>query len=144
MARTVYDEDLIEAAQHLLTRREGQSGKLSQARIRRSVSTTYYALFHFLVEAAGYMIIGAHSDLRRRRRTFAREFDHRGMKTALEKVGGGTVHASVADLLRPQGSASGNMPSPDFAREMATAFLNAQAKRHNADYDLNAAMRSYG
>jgi hypothetical protein len=59
------------------------------------------------------------------------------MKTALGKVHGPQVDASVAELLRPAGQTTGPVVSPAFVRNLAAAFLDAQAKRHDADYDLN-------
>jgi hypothetical protein len=51
-----HDEALLEAAAHLLERPEGQRGRLSGARVRRGVSTVYYALFHFLLDEIGQKI----------------------------------------------------------------------------------------
>ena len=135
-----YDEELIRAARRLTARRKGQKGKLPSARVRRNISTSYYALFHFLVEEACLNIVGRTNDLRRRRRTLARLFTHAGIKTALEKARGPTVDSSVADLMRPAGVVGGAVQSPDFARRLAAAFSDAQAKRHDADYDLNKAL----
>ena len=132
-----YDGDLLDVARRLIARHPNQRGKLPAARIRRSVSTCYYALFHFLLHEAGRVLIGSTNDLQRRRRTLARAFSHSGMKTALDKVRGAWVDRSVADLLRPPGIAGGPVAAPDFARELATVFSDAQAKRHDADYDLN-------
>ncbi len=48
-----HDEALLEAAEHQLERPEGQRGRLSRARVRRCVSTVYYAIFHFLLDEIG-------------------------------------------------------------------------------------------
>jgi hypothetical protein len=130
-------QELLLAARRLLGRRVGQRGKLPSARIRRSISTSYYALFHFLLEEAGLRLIGSHNDLLRRRRILARTFTHTGIKLALEKVRGPNVDAMVADFLRPPGGAPGSVASPLFVQNVAKAFFDAQAKRHDADYDLN-------
>jgi hypothetical protein len=63
-----YDEELLEAARRLLVRRKGQRGKLPAARICRSISTSYYALFHFLIDEASLRVVGTGADLRIRRR----------------------------------------------------------------------------
>src|SRR5258707_731326 len=110
-----YDEELIRAARRLIGRRTGQKGKLPSARIRRSISTSYYALFHFLVEEACLNLVGRTNDLRRRRRTLARIFTHAGIKTTLDKVRGTDVDSSVADLMRAAGVAGGAVQSPGFA-----------------------------
>jgi hypothetical protein len=132
-----YDFELIQAARRLLARRAGQRGKLASARIRRSISTTYYAIFHFLLEEASLTLIGTRNEFRRPRRTFVRAFTHTGMKTALDKVRNPAVDHSVADFFRTAGPAGAPVMSPPFAREIAAAFADAQAKRHDADYDLN-------
>ncbi|HEY1932870.1 MAG TPA: hypothetical protein VGG99_12725 [Acetobacteraceae bacterium] len=132
-----YDHDLLQVAQHLARRRAGQRGKLPSARIRRSISTAYYALFHFVLDEAARTLIGTHNDLRRRRRVVARTFGHGGMRIALEKVRSPVVDGSVADLLRSRGTAAGSVASPDFARNLASAFFDAQSKLYDADYDLN-------
>jgi hypothetical protein len=132
-----YDEELVAAAVSLIARREGQRGKISDARIRRSISTSYYALYHFLIEEAATRLIGTHSTLLRRRRLLVRSFTHAGVKAALDKFSRAVVDQSVAEFVRPAGLASANVPSPQYAQDMAKAFSDAQAKRHDADYDLN-------
>lgn len=133
-----YDDELLGAANRLLSRRAGQRGKLPAARIRRSISTSYYALFHFLLDEVGTRVVGTHNDLRRRRRILARTLTHKGVKATLDKVRGANVDASVAEFLRPRGAAAGAVTPPHFVRNLANAFADAQTKRHDADYDLNA------
>jgi len=132
-----YHQELLRAARRLLVRRTGQRGKLPTARIRRSISTSYYALFHFLLEEAGNRLVGSHNDLRRRRHVFIRTFTHAGIKTALDKVRGRNVDAMVEDFFRPPGTAAGPVAAPVFVQNLARAFSDSQAKRHDADYDLN-------
>jgi hypothetical protein len=135
MAR--YDEELLSAALRLVRRRSGQRGRLSNARIRRSISTSYYALFHFLLDEGGNRLIGSSNDLLRRKRVFVRTFTRAGIKTALDKVRGTNVDQAVADFLRQPGAAAGPVLCPAFAQVLAKSFADAQAKRHDADYDLN-------
>src|SRR5207245_993627 len=132
-----YHQELLRAARRLLVRRTGQRGKLPNARIRRSISTSYYALFHFLLEEAGNRLVGSHNDLRRRRRIFIRTFSHAGIKAALDKVRGRNVDPMVEDFFRAPGIAAGPVATPPFVQNLAKAFLDSQAKRHDADYDLN-------
>jgi hypothetical protein len=108
------------------------------ARARRSVSTAYYALFHFVVDEATRSLVGTHNDLRGRRRTLARVFTHTGIKKTLDKISGANVHDSVRDFLRPRNAAAINFSAPNFARFLAQIFSELQVKRHKADYDLNA------
>jgi hypothetical protein len=70
----------------------------------------------------------------------ARIFSHTGLKTTLDKIRGVNVDPSVGDLLRPRGVIAGPVASPVFARNLASAFSDAQEKRHAADYDLNREM----
>ncbi|MBX3482205.1 hypothetical protein [Phenylobacterium sp.] len=135
-----YDEELLEAAQRLLARRTGQRGKLAAARIRRSISTSYYALFHFILDEVSLRVVGAGNGLRVRRRILARTLAHAGVKTALDKVRGASADVSVADFLRQDGGQAANVAVPAFVQKMAKAFADAQAKRHDADYDLNKSL----
>ncbi|RBP12322.1 hypothetical protein DFR50_114152 [Roseiarcus fermentans] len=131
-----YDAELFDVASRLL-RRPKERGRLSRARIRRSVSTAYYALFHFLLDEIGRLLIGTRSGLLERRRILVRTITHKGVKSTLEKVRGNAVDRSVEDFLRPLGGAAGAVQPPAFAKGFANAFIDAQDKRHEADYDLN-------
>src|SRR3546814_18594627 len=120
-----YDQELLSIAQDLVPRGSGQRGRLPTARIRRSISTSYYALFHFILEEVGLSVVGTRGDLRSRRRILARTISHAGIKAALDKVRGSPVDASVvADFLRPSGSgaATGSAHAPAFARSLASSF----------------------
>ena len=125
-----YDAELLEAARRLLVRRTGQRGKLPGARVRRSVSTTYYSIFHFLLEEVGKRIVGTGNALRTRRRILVRSVSHKGARAALSKVKGPAIDPSVRDFF-------GGATPPLFVIGMAKAFADAQTKRLDADYDLN-------
>src|SRR5580692_7708865 len=127
-----YDDELLKTARRLLVRRAGQRGKLSGARIRRGISTSYYALFHFLLEEVGMRVVGTRNDLRRRRRILSRTLSHAGVKTTLAKVRGSRVDASVEDFFRLSAAVSGLVPPPQFARNLANVFIDAQAKKFDA------------
>ena len=136
-----YDEELLETAQRLIAREAGQRGRLPRARIRRSISTSYYAIFHFLLDEAARSLIGVQNDLARRRRIFTRQFSHAGVRLALGRVRGAKAHSSVEDFLRhPRFAPALPVASPDFIRQIATAFFDAYSKRSDADYDLNEAL----
>jgi len=125
-----YDVELLEVARRLLARGSGQRGKLPSARIRRSVSTTYYALFHFLLEEVGKKTAGAGNSLRVRRRMLVRFITHKGARTALNKLKGSSIDTGVRDFF-------GADTAPLFASNFARVFSDAQSKRLDADYDLN-------
>lgn len=138
MAR--YYRDLLETSGLLLKRTAGQRGKLSSARIRRSISTSYYALFHFILEECSNQVIGSPNMELRRRRIFARTLDHRDIRITLTKVSGTRASEDVAEFLRTSTDSEATVASPEFARAMARAFLRGQDLRHRADYDLNATL----
>ena len=129
----------MEVAKLLLERRDNRRGRLPQARVRRAISTAYYALFHFLLDDAARLVVGTHHPLQTRRRVFMRLFTHTGMLATLNKLNGRLVQDDVSSFLR-QGAGTDPLPVPGFARAMATAFADAQAKRHDADYNLNAVL----
>lgn len=132
-----YDAELLVAARKLLARKKGQKGKLPSARVRRSISTTYYALFHFVLGEVGNRLVGTSNDLRVRRRILARTITHKGMKTTFDKVRGTNVDPSIVDFVRPKRHGGGAVATPPFVQTLAKTFIDAQAKRHDADYDLN-------
>lgn len=133
------EDELLSAARLLGKRKSGQKGKLPSARIRRSISTTYYALFHFLLDEVGKLVVGATNDVKARRRLVGRTVAHKAIKTALDRVRGNTVDQQFADFFRYKASIGLPVP-PRFVREMARVFSDAQSKRHDADYNLQEAL----
>lgn len=105
---------------------------------RRSVSTAYYALFHYLAAETSELLVGREPALLARCRTLERVLAHGGLKQALGKVTGSNVDPAVADLLCPPGQVSKAVRVPVFVRQMARTFSDAQAARHEADYNWNA------
>lgn len=123
----------------MIARKEGARGRLPDARIRRCISTVYYALFHFLLDEAGHRLVGSDHFLRSRRRMLARSFSHSGIRATFNKLIGHNVDQSVEDFLRGRGAA-GRVPTPVFVRSFARTFLDAYAKREGADYDRNESL----
>lgn len=132
-----YAQEQLAAARALLARAPNSRGRLPDARVRRSISTTYYAIFHFLLEEAGKNLVGTENVLRTRRRILARCFTHKGIWTTFEKIRGQNVDQSLADFLRGTNPIGGPVASLQFARNFARVFLDAYAKREDADYDRN-------
>lgn len=130
-----YDAELLDVAGKLVTRRAGQKGKLSRAKVRRSISTSYYALFHFLLDEVAYKVAGSASRLSKQRRILSRTITHKGLKTALAKIAGQSIDPSISAFLNAPNNAA-----PRFARNLARTFADAQTKRHDADYDMNKAL----
>lgn len=104
----------------------------NQGNLRRAVSTTYYALFHFLVDQATRSIIGSKDDRRAYRDVLARAFTHTNMLDACKKFSSGT--------LRPAITPAGFVIGRDL-RSVARTFADALEQRQRADYDLRVSFR---
>ena len=101
-----------------------------QARLRRAVSTAYYAVFNAVLTKAADQLVGPD-----RRGTAAywlvyRSFNHGQMKKVCKGIGARTLSDGVARAL--QGSTVAQ-PWRDFAE----LFVGLQNWRHEADYDLS-------
>lgn len=120
-----YPSDLLAQARHLAGK---EPKRPKQASLRRAVSAAYYSLFHLLVsEAASSMLRGGErSDIRL---VFRRAFVHAHMKGVAKSFAGGTVPDAWQ---APMGEA----PVSADLRQVASAFVNLQEARHEADYDF--------
>lgn len=65
----------------------------------------------------------------------ARVITHKGLRTTLDKIRGAEISTSVQGFFANAGAPISTAPA--FARNLASAFLDAQPKRESADYDLN-------
>jgi uncharacterized protein (UPF0332 family) len=92
-----------------------------QVWLRRSVSTAYYALFHLLVGEAVQGWSGSQSA----RLGLERAFQHTNMKEVSRTVKQGSW----------RGWSTPPPPLPAELRAVATAFIDLQDARHQADYD---------
>jgi hypothetical protein len=90
-----------------------------QASLRRSISTTYYALFHLLTGAAA-----SNWKNRDQRLTFERAFDHGKMARVSGRISGQPFPNQDPQQVR-------------HLRIVARAFAHLQELRHGADYDGN-------
>jgi hypothetical protein len=134
-----FDDELLSAAKLLVKRKKGQKGKLPQARIRRSISTIYYALFHFILAEVGRSVVGATNDVRVRRSALGRTVTHQAIKIALGRVRGRQVEKGFEEFFRYR-LGNGPVNVPDYARQIALTFIDAQSKRHDADYNLEESL----
>jgi uncharacterized protein (UPF0332 family) len=117
-----FPQELLELAQQLATLR----AEPHQASLRRAVSTAYYALFHLLVSEA--TANWAQPELRA---TLGRCFDHGPMKTASE--------AKISQINTAFKNNTPEGPEKIIAlhlRTVANAFIQAQQKRNDADYNI--------
>ena len=118
--------DLLEQAE-FLARREKRRPR--QASLRRAVSTAYYALFHLLVaDAASRLVKDQHLQ-----RLVARAFEHGEMRKA--------AIAFASSNLPPYLAAIAGGAVPQDLIDVASAFVDLQEARHEADYNLASTFR---
>ena len=119
---------LLEQARHLATKEKGRPLQVS---LRRSASTAYYALFHFLIDETTKSWLGARPSQRTMRQILARAFQHRTMLQASRGFCSGALGGGMQSV----GTAT---PVPTELHYLATTFMELQELRHRADYDLAA------
>ncbi|MEB3232824.1 MAG: hypothetical protein VKJ64_17570 [Leptolyngbyaceae bacterium] len=118
-------KDLLTQARQLATR---EPKRPKQASLRRAISAAYYSLFHLLTgEAAKLLLRG--NELQPFQGLMRRAFNHSAMKTAARAFAGGTLTPKIS------GAFTGSI-SLDLMT-VASAFVDLQDARHQADYDLS-------
>ena len=120
-------QDLLTQAHYLATR---ERRRPRQASLRRSVSASYYAVFHLLVDAATRRFVPG-NDRGPLRLALRRAFAHRTMKAAA--IGFTSGAGNVSEKLRP---GLNNLPLQPELTRIAETFSVLQEHRHEADYDL--------
>lgn len=121
--------DLLAQARHLARR---ESKRPRQASLRRSVSASYYAVFHMLIDEATRRMMSGNSR-KPLRRCLARGFSHRNMHRVAMQFAGQFAGGGVSPKLRP--GLNGLPLQPDLVA-LARTFVDLQQARHEADYDL--------
>ena len=99
----------------------------NQAALRRSISTSYYAVFHLLIDAASEMFIEG-PGREQLRAAVRRTFGHDRMASACKAFLSG--RHKLSKFL----SAS---PPPELTK-LSNVFVQLQEARHRADYDTSA------
>ncbi len=122
--------DLLAQAKHLGTK---EPRRPQQASLRRSISTAYYALFHFLGEESADLLVGAGASARPFAELARRAIAHSRLKDTC----GEFLKRTPKDILRPFWTSLPVSGDPDLAK-ICTHFRYRQARRHAADYDLSA------
>ena len=118
-------DDLLEQARHLARR---EPTRPRQASLRRAVSASYYALFHFFAaEGARLSAPPRPGGLRAQVR---RAFNHSDMKSVCRQFAGRT---GLSEHVRSPVS----LPLDPGLISIAKKFLELQDERHAADYDMN-------
>lgn len=105
-----------------------------QANLRRSISASYYALFHFLIEEATKLSFGTQRTRAGLRHFAGRSLSHSKMKLVCTEF---LKPTPSSKLLRPWWRRLPIAGDGDL-RLVADTFVDMQLQRHNADYDLDA------
>ena len=116
-----YHDELLQQAKELV--HKNPSGP-TQADLRRSVSSAYYALFHLLIFEA---CLNWSNDISRP--GLARMFDHGVMKKVSKKITDVSKMAYAGE----------NPAIVDKLRSFAGLFVQLQEQRHEADYNIKDA-----
>jgi hypothetical protein len=126
MRRPIKPDWLIRQANEL-GGRYSPAGQPRNADLRRAVSAAYYALFHYIALSVAEQAVPTGSEDDRYR--FARHVEHASIRVVCDWVGTGkTPPPSVQDAVAlMRGSAD--------LQDVAFAFLDLYANRHDADYD---------
>lgn len=104
-------EQLLQLAEELMS--PPRRGRPRQVRLRRAVSSAYYAAFHYLCAQATDLLVGTGERQSKRYGLVYRSFDHREIRAAC--VQSGVYTEEVKDCARN--------------------FVELQAARLEADYD---------
>jgi hypothetical protein len=123
---TLNPEHLFDQADALAARQK--VGRPRQVDIRRSISASYYGLFHAVLTAAADLVIGQYNRSEPRYGLVYRSIDHKWLREFCRDV----LRQTLPDRYRqysPQAGFSADL------KAFATAVVELQEKRHTADYD---------
>ena len=109
--------DVNLAVNLLSTARRMIRSKSSQAELRRSVSTSYYAVFHALAKIAADSLVGSKKSLR----------SNKAWVEVYRGLSHGPCKASCKDAHK--------IAFPSTIHDFAENFVQLQEARHRADYD---------
>ena len=119
--------DLLQQARLLATH---EPRRPKQSSLRRAISTSYYALFHLLVnEAVGLLVAG--TDRKSLRNSLSRAFAHGHMKEVAQQFAGPN---GPSPKVLPALNGLGLTPE---LKSVASAFVDLQQARHEADHDVS-------
>ena len=116
--------DLLKQARHLATK---EPRRPAQASLRRSISASYYALFHRLVDDATRTLI-SRRNRDSLRQSISRAFHHSDMRSLSEALARGNLPSKLAGAFPPP-------PIDHTLRSIAQAFWDLQEARYQADYN---------
>ena len=115
-----YPDDLLRLARSIVSHDAG-----SQAALRRSLSTSYYGLFHLLISEAAFN--WKREELRPE---LGRLFQHGKMKDASNRQ-----QAEIRQLLKGPDMLPGDRATLELLEIVAASFVEIQQKREEADYN---------
>ena len=119
-----FHRDLLRQARQLATH---EPRRPRQASLRRATSAAYYALFHLLINEATTRLVSGR-DRQRLRQVLGRAFSHYEMRSVAKSFASGGVAPRLQFAMHGE-------PVQRELRKVATAFVDLQAARHEADYD---------
>jgi hypothetical protein len=119
---------LLEFSKSLLPS-DSQRGRPDPAKLRRSISTAYYAVFSLLFEAGASTIGGPGSQNKALRGTLARLFQH----SEMHEASAGFANSNPAERWK---QCLGNQPIFQDLATVTAKFRDLQQARHEADYDI--------
>lgn len=125
---------LLNQAKLLATKEPRRPKKAS---LRRSISASYYSVYHFLVFKATRKLVGTRHALQPLRELSSRAFDHGEMKEACESF----QHGGRGNLPDEVEKAMQAVSIPSELAEIASHFVDLQQQRHQADYNLRLSFR---
>jgi hypothetical protein len=121
----------------MLARREPR--KPREASLRRSISTSYYALFHYLIEESTRLTVGTANELSPFREFASRAFIHSKMKTVCDEFAKSRPKSELLNAFWPRL----NVAVCTDIRTVAENFVDLQDQRHDADYNLSRAFKRH-
>jgi hypothetical protein len=117
-----FHADLLEQAEHL-ARREPRRPR--QVSLRRAISDAYYALFHLLTYEAARLFVRDDELWKLTNRVYG----HAEMSRV-------STSFAAGEWPRTFNPVKATMPMPQPIRNVASAFVDLQDARHDADYNL--------
>lgn len=123
-------DDLFDQAERLL---QPTAGLPRQADVRRAISAAYYGVFHHVLTAAADLHVQGNPKPSKRYTLLYRSIDHAALRRLCEEAKKQTPSAKYRKYVE-----KGLGPN---IQAFASAFLDLQEKRHEADYDPLARMK---
>jgi hypothetical protein len=117
-----FHHDLLVQAEHLATL---DPRRPKQANLRRSVSASYYALFHLLTSEASALYASGTGLAAR----INRSYSHSEMRKVSELIANSKLPKGISPDVK--------YSTPPDLKLVANSFIELQQARHDADYDLS-------